>query len=132
MAESSILGGARAPSQARGRDADALGPSDSSDSGSDIQGERRLSTDNQEGEFGGATPTSRKSDSDAEGTGERASAMPDGARDGADIGVDRIGVMTGSVDALDLDDLMLDDPDEPAVDELAVDDDGEDERDDDA
>jgi hypothetical protein len=39
MTSSSILGGERAARQAPGRDADALGPSDSSDSGSDVQGE---------------------------------------------------------------------------------------------
>ncbi len=130
MAKSSIFGGTRAPSQARGRNADALGPSDTSDSGSDIQGERRLSTDTEEGDLGGATPTSRSSDTDARGTGERSSATPDGARDGADIFPDRIGRLAGKTDAQDLADVMLDDPDEPTVDELAMDD-GEDERDED-
>jgi hypothetical protein len=38
MAHSSILGADRAPSQAQGRDLEALGPSDTSDSGSDVQG----------------------------------------------------------------------------------------------
>lgn len=129
MAKSSILGGSRAPSQARGRDADALGPSDTSDSGSDIQGERRLSTDIEAGDLGEAGPFSHNSDSDASGTGERGSATPDGERDGADIGTDRVGSLTGSADAQDLADVMLDDPDEPTVDELAMDD-GEDEPDD--
>jgi hypothetical protein len=36
MATGSILGGAPEPGKPRGRDADALGPSDSSDSGSDV------------------------------------------------------------------------------------------------
>ena len=98
MSHSSILGGERAPQQARGRDAETLGPSDTSDSGSDIQGATRLKTDTEEGELGGATPVSNDSDSDSMGTGERAEAVPEGARDGADISPDRI---ASSKDALD-------------------------------
>ena len=98
MSHSSILGGDRAPQRARGRDAETLGPSDTSDSGSDIQGATRLKTDAEEGELGGATPVSNDSDSDAMGTGERAEAVPEGARDGADIAPDRI---ASSKDALD-------------------------------
>jgi len=99
MSHSSILGGDRAPQQAPGRDADTLGPSDSSDSGSDVQGATRLKTEPEEGEeSGGATPIVEASDSDAGGTGERAEAVPEGARDGADIAPDRI---ARSKDALD-------------------------------
>ena len=98
MSQSSILGGDRAPQQARGRDAETLGPSDTSDSGSDIQGATRLKTDTEEGEMGGATPVDIDSDSDSMGTGERAEAVPEGARDGADIAPDRI---ARSKDALD-------------------------------
>jgi len=98
MSQSSITGGERAPRQAEGRSADVLGPSDTSDSGSDIQGATRLKTSAEEGELGGATPIDRMSDSDSMGTGERAEAVPEGARDGADIGPDRI---AGSQDALD-------------------------------
>jgi hypothetical protein len=98
MSQSSILGGDRAPQQARGRDAETLGPSDTSDSGSDIQGATRLKTDAEEGEMGGATPVDVDSDSDAMGTGDRAEAVPEGARDGADIAPDRI---ARSKDALD-------------------------------
>ena len=99
MSHSSILGGDRAPQQAPGRDADTLGPSDSSDSGSDVQGARRMKTVPEEGQAaGGATPIAADSDSDAEGTGERAEAVPEGARDGADIAPDRI---ARSKDALD-------------------------------
>jgi len=47
---------------------------------------------------GGALPIAADSDSDAEGTGERAEAVPEGARDGADIAPDRI---ARSKDALD-------------------------------
>jgi hypothetical protein len=98
MSQSSILGGDRAPQQARGRDAETLGPSDSSDSGSDIQGASRLKTDAEEGRLGGATPVDNDSDSDSMGTGEHAEAVPEGARDGADIAPDRI---ARSKDALD-------------------------------
>jgi hypothetical protein len=90
MSNSSILGGTTRSSGARGRDVDALGPSDSSDSGSDVQGERAMPTapDNA-GEFG-AVVVDGDTDSDALGTGERASATGDDPRDGADIMPNRI------------------------------------------
>ena len=59
MAKSSILGGERAAVQPSGRGADLLGPSDSSDSGSDSMGE--------------LGPDQIDSDTDRFGTGERAS-----------------------------------------------------------
>jgi len=59
MATSSILGGDHRPRPVSGRDTDALGPSDNSDSGSDAQGA-----------YG---DSEMASDSDAAGTGERAS-----------------------------------------------------------
>ncbi|MBS0427440.1 MAG: hypothetical protein JSR41_09160, partial [Proteobacteria bacterium] len=37
MSTDPLLGGSRAPAHAPGKDIDALGPSDSSDSGSDVQ-----------------------------------------------------------------------------------------------
>jgi hypothetical protein len=86
MAQSSILGADRAPTQAPGRDSGVLGPSDSSDSGSDIQGEVEPGID----EFGNTRPAP-ESDSDAEGTGERASAAPlEHVREGGDIAPDRV------------------------------------------
>lgn len=87
---SSILGGEVAPTRAKGRDADSLGPSDSSDSGSDVQGERPMPTaaDNP-GELG-AVPVVGSSDSDALGTGERASATGSGGDEPLDILPDRI------------------------------------------
>jgi hypothetical protein len=91
MATNSILGGGQAaPRRARGRDVDALGPSDSSDSGSDVQGERPMPTlpDNP-GELG-ALPVESGSDTDASGTGERASATGIEPREAADISPDRI------------------------------------------
>ena len=90
MSNSSILGGNAAPVQADGKDVDLLGPSDTSDSGSDVQGERSMSTgpDNP-GEWGG-TVVDGDSDSDASGTGERASADGEDPPDGADIMPDRV------------------------------------------
>jgi hypothetical protein len=126
MSQSSILGGDRAPQQARGRDAETLGPSDTSDSGSDIQGASRLKTDAEEGELGGATPVDRNSDSDSMGTGERAEAVPEGARDGADIAPDRI---ARSKDALDSAESITGNDD--TIESLA-DDESDDELDDDA
>jgi hypothetical protein len=90
MATSSILGGAPAPVKSKGKDADALGPSDSSDTGSDVRGERAMPTapDNP-GEWGAVT-VAADSDSDTAGTGERASAAGEGPRDAADISPDRV------------------------------------------
>ncbi len=90
MATSSILGGERAARQAEGTDVDRLGPSDSSDSGSDVQGASPMPTapDNP-GEWG-AVVADPDSDSDAGGTGERASSDGSDAVDGADILPDRI------------------------------------------
>ena len=127
MSHSSILGGERAPQQARGRDAETLGPSDTSDSGSDIQGATRLKTDTPEGEMGGATPIDIDSDTDSMGTGDRAEAIPEGARDGADIGPDRI---ASSKDALDSAESITGDDDsiEALADETPDDDESDDER----
>lgn len=124
MSRSSILGGERAPQQAKGRSAETLGPGDTSDSGSDIQGATRLKTDAEEGQLGGATPIDSDSDSDSMGTGERASAVPDGARDGADISPDRI---ARSKDALDSAESIEDDDD--SVEALANDEPEEDDED---
>ena len=124
MARSSILGGERAPQQAKGRSAETLGPGDTSDSGSDIQGATRLKTDAEEGQLGGATPIDADSDSDSMGTGERASAVPDGARDGADITPDRI---ARSKDALDSAESIGDDDD--SIEGLANDESDEDDDD---
>ena len=103
MAHSSLLGIDRAPSTAPGHDSASLGPSDSSDSGSDVahigdidDGDSMLPVDvatsldrphpdTSIDALGGA------SDTDAAGTGERRSAGGDGRiEDGADISPDRI------------------------------------------
>jgi len=88
MATSSILGADRAPGQADGRDVELLGPSDTSDSGSDVQGELDLA-DPQDPDrtLFGNKQTGLASDSDAGGTGERGAALmdEDAAREGNDI-----------------------------------------------
>ena len=108
MAQSSILGGERAPSQARGRGADLLGPSDSSDSGSDVQGEMPMATDTDGGLVGAIT---LEGDSDSAGTGERASAVPGHERDATDIAPDRIKTFGQVIDdSRDEDDRLEDEP----------------------
>ena len=101
MATSSILGGERPPTRSSGRDTDALGPSDSSDTGSDIQGERGFDALD-EGEIG-AEAVDLGGDTDAEGTGERAGAVRDhGIVEGADIAPDHIeGPDTDGLEATD-------------------------------
>jgi len=91
MATSSITGGQRAPSQASGRDVQALGPSDSSDSGSDVQGELDLASPIDLDQATAGNHPGIESDSDSGGTGERGSALLDEeASEGADILPDRI------------------------------------------
>jgi hypothetical protein len=86
MATSSIQGGVRAPAQPSGTDVDRLGPSDSSDSGSDVQLQRRMPTAGDTPDELGSLPAHRDSTSDAQGTGERASAPGDAeGTDGDDI-----------------------------------------------
>jgi hypothetical protein len=102
-----------------------LGPSDTSDSGSDIQSASRLKTDTEEGELGGATPIDSSSSSDSMGTGERRSAVPGAGRDGADIGPDRI---ARSKDALDSAVRIGDDDD--SIEALADDEEAEEDEDD--
>ncbi|MDZ5458679.1 hypothetical protein [Azohydromonas lata] len=98
MATSSILGTDQAPAPTPGRDTAALGPSDTTDSGSDIAG---LEDDL---DPGGpldaiAEPDSLRpmtglevlgSDSDSRGTGERRSAGSDAGVEAADIAPDSI------------------------------------------
>lgn len=74
MAYSSILGADSAPTQPDGRDSQALGPSDNSDSGSDAIGTHEA-----------------LADSDAQGTGERAGVTPGvEGREGGDILPDHV------------------------------------------
>lgn len=107
MATSSILGGTPAPAHAEGKDNDMLGPSDSSDSGSDVQGERSMATQPDDESMLGGQPVELSSDTDMTGTGERAGAIPDGSRDAGDILPDQVerlpedGSETGAEDADD-------------------------------
>ncbi len=102
MGQNSLLGSSKAATEAPGRDNAALGPSDTSDSGSDVAAvvggdgtdpfapvDVALDEDAQRPLHArGATPGA---DSDAAGSGERRSAANDGGeRDGADIAVDRV------------------------------------------
>ena len=73
MAYSSILGGDRAPMQPSGRSSDLLGPSDSTDTGSDALGTQEI-----------------HADSDAVGTGERGAVFGADAVEGGDIAPDRV------------------------------------------
>ena len=109
MAYSSILGAEVAPSQPSGRDAELLGPSDSSDSGSDALGTDEL-----------------HADSDSRGTGERGVVAGSDGREGGDILPDRVvNLRDGGevypepdVDALSMTDL----DDDGAVEDAAQDD----------
>lgn len=94
MAYSSILGADVAPAQSPGRDADLLGPSDRSDSGSDSIG-----------------TTEDRADSDSTGTGERGAVAGADAVEGADILPDRVVGLDGEREdpaELDLTDLDQD------------------------
>lgn len=104
----------------RGHGTGALGPSDSSDSGSDLFGApglaQRVETGlvtgaNDDPEDGAAGYTAGPdvgdanldSDSDAGGTGERAAAGRDAViADGADIDVDHIETIPGAIEDLDI------------------------------
>ncbi len=91
MATSSITGAhTRAPAVPKGRDVDTLGPSDSSDSGSDVQGERPMATAPDNAAELGALPVESGTNTDSAGTGERASATGDEPPPAADIQPDRI------------------------------------------
>ena len=81
MAYSSSLGAERAPSQPGGRGADLLGPSDSSDTGSDTVGTHEA-----------------HADSDTGGTGERGAVAGEDAIEGADIMPDRVVQLGGGGD----------------------------------
>lgn len=105
MARSSILGGERAAVQSSGRGADLLGPSDSSDSGSDSIGE--------------FSPEQLASDTDRQGTGERPSADLHDVADGADIMPDHLArASAGGTDDtnLELDELAASEDDSEAGD----------------
>lgn len=106
MSTSSILGGERAATQAEGRDAHALGPSDTSDSGSDVQGTLSAETppmgEDQFTDTAGPANLDLSSDSDSSGTGERGAAVPgESALQGSDITPDQVTTLGGGADLLD-------------------------------
>jgi hypothetical protein len=100
MARSSLLGIDKAPGEAPGRDTEALGPGDSSDSASDIVGLEDLDDDDplvpvdvalrEDSQRSWAAGMSTRSDGDTSGTGEQRAAAGDPGEESADIGVDRI------------------------------------------
>lgn len=101
MATSSIVGAERAAPQAEGRDVELLGPSDTSDSGSDIQGELDLASpeDLDNTLFGNVQP-GLDSNTDSGGTGERGAALTtEEAREGGDILPDRVQTLTDKAHA---------------------------------
>lgn len=119
MASSSILGGSKLPEEISGKDMHALGPSDNSDSGSDVMGA-----------YG---DDELASDSDAAGTGERAEVGADRSQPDADILPDHIEQASGADADDDLDDTASGDLDDLSdVDELAADEDDEGEEEADA
>ncbi|MEO5735597.1 MAG: hypothetical protein ABIN96_14070 [Rubrivivax sp.] len=130
MASSSITGVTRAPQRPEGTDIDALGPSDTSDSGSDVQGEQTMATSPANPGEWGATTSKHGSDSDSMGTGARGSAAgPDD--DASDIRPDRI-IRNPGIDGESDADAPLGDEDARNLSVLGVEDptDGEDEDED--
>lgn len=115
MAYSSILGADSAPTQPSGRDADLLGPSDNSDSGSDAAGTWEA-----------------RGDSDSRGTGERGAVAGSDAIEGSDIMPDRvINLKDGEVHNLGDDKALAEaDPDGTEMTDLGADDDTDDDGDD--
>jgi hypothetical protein len=125
MANSPLLGGERAPRRPRGTSTDLLGPSDLSDSGSDIAGASGAVDTDEIGFDGGSNDDIRRApgagadigdadldaDSDSGGTGERAEAGRDTLRrDAPDLMPDQV-VGAGSDDngvAGEIDDLADD------------------------
>ena len=102
MAYSSILGGESAPAHPSGREAELLGPSDNSDSGSDTIG-----------------TTEAHEDSDSVGTGERGVVAGRDPREGSDIMPDHVvnlaegeGAADADSDATEMTDLTDLDDDE--------------------
>ncbi|HEX7889339.1 MAG TPA: hypothetical protein VF522_08280 [Ramlibacter sp.] len=100
MAYSSIMGADSAPSQPAGREAERLGPSDNSDSGSDTIG----------------TGEARDDSSDSTHTGDRGAVAGPDAREGADILPDRVvnlaegeGFPEADPDSMEMTDLDADD-----------------------
>ena len=125
MAHSSLLGIDDVPGSPPGHDTEALGPSDTSDSGSDVAGLADLDDGDPGLPVDIATDVDSEhpdtsfealadgSDTDSAGTGERRSAGGDaGLREGADIAPDRVvfDPNTGAPADSALDDVLDDSP----------------------
>ena len=106
MTKSSLLGGQPAATYAPGKDVEALGPSDSSDSGSDVRGEFSLQGDGEQADRMGSLIVDTDSDSDASGTGERGSATGRDTPVGRDIAPDHLIGPNGQSET-DLEDSLL-------------------------
>ena len=89
-----------------------MGPSDSSDSGSDVQGEHSLRGEGDHADELGSLIVNTASDSDSSGTGERGSATGRDGPDGADISPDQVIGPAGAPDDADFNDLVADDRDD--------------------
>lgn len=127
MARSSLLGIDPAAAEPAGRDKAALGPGDSSDSGSDVAG---LAGDDDGADPGLPVDVALRDDQAAPlplGESLPSSEGGTGVRDGADIGVDR--VFTPGV-AQEVEDVeaLLDDVDEATDDAPATEDDEDEDR----
>lgn len=130
MAQSPLLGGDRAPQHPKGTSTEALGPSDLSDSGSDITGAVGAVDTDREGFDGGTNDDVRRApgagadigdanldaDSDSGGSGERAEAGRDTLRrEAPDIAPDQVQSLgmgsddNGVAGGEEADDLMADD-----------------------
>ena len=114
MAYSSILGADNAPTQPDGREAELLGPSDNSDSGSDTIG----------------TGEAREDSIDSGKTGDRGAVAGRDGREGADILPDRVvnladdeGFPEADPDSMEMTDLDNDDVQAMADRDTAADDD---------
>ncbi|CAN5350911.1 hypothetical protein BH09PSE5_BH09PSE5_19310 [soil metagenome] len=126
MARSSISGGDDMQEQTGSFDQVSLGPSDTSDSGSDVAGSPDQTAGDEMPLNDGPldldrtattrSPAGAGSDTDSTGTGERLGAEPNSAvHDGSDISPDRI--IGGADDELDGETLSLDDVGDIAADD---------------
>lgn len=97
MGHSSLVGTEKAPQRPKGTDEEALGPSDTTDSGSDTLGADRLPPADP-GEPVDVTLGRDQAVAPIEGTGEDA-----GETDPLDIGVDRVVDAPGDLEAIDHD-----------------------------
>ena len=111
MAYSSILGGDTAPQEPSGREAERLGPSDNSDSGSDTIG----------------TAEARDGTNDSTQTGDRGAVAGRDTEIGADIQPDRV-VNLADGEVAESDGLEVTDLDDDDLRALADDDTSDDDR----